>query len=52
MSNPTIGSVNPFMMPMMGVSAAAGLNLRNDAAFSPKLFADENRVNQSTIFSE
>ena len=35
-SSPTIGSVSPFMIPMMGVSIAAGLSFRNAPAFSPE----------------
>ncbi len=40
------------MMPMTGVSAAAGLSCSNARAFSPKPFAELNRANQRTILSE
>ena len=51
-SRPTMGSVSPFMMPIIGVSASAGFNWRNAAAFSPIVFAVLSLANHSTILSE
>ncbi len=52
MSNPTIGSVRPFMMPITGVRTSAGRSLKNALAFAPNDLAALKLANQSTILSE